>query len=105
MGLINNFTKLIKNPLKTSLNEVLISTSEINKLNLIGLSSIWYKTIPSLKQVIFIDQAKVYISSYLRTADPQEWINHDYYSLKETLKLTDFNMKIEDIYRKILPKK
>ena len=63
-----------------------------------------YKTIPSLKQVIFIDQAKVYISSYLRTSDPQEWINHDYYSLKETLKLTGFQLKLEDIYQKILPK-
>jgi Uma2 family endonuclease len=59
-----------------------------------------YKTIPSLKQIIFIDQAKVYISSYIRTSDPHEWINHDYYSITESLKFNDFQLKLKDIYRK-----
>jgi Uma2 family endonuclease len=60
-----------------------------------------YKTIPTLKQIIFIDQSRVHISSYIRTADPNEWINHDYFSIEESLKLIDFEIKIEDIYRKI----
>ncbi len=60
-----------------------------------------YKTITSLQQIVFIDQASVYISSYTRNNKPNEWINQDYRSITETLKLIDFDLKIEEIYRKV----
>ena len=67
----------------------------------LGAKLACYKIIPSLQQILFIAQDSVYITSFMRTNDPNEWINHDYRNINETLKLVDFNLKIADIYRKM----
>ncbi|MFN8358119.1 MAG: Uma2 family endonuclease [Spirosomataceae bacterium] len=60
-----------------------------------------YKTLPSLKQVIFIDQDKVSVQSYTRTDDPHTWINHDLDSLAMSLPVLDFEVSLQHIYKKI----
>lgn len=63
----------------------------------------YYKLIPSLKYVLLIDQEKPFVSVYSRTENPDEWLNHDYWSLDSMVRLGEIELPMRDIYNDTLP--
>jgi Uma2 family endonuclease len=69
-----------------------------------------YKKIPSLTQYIIISQAEYFISIYRRLTDNEEgdWLNIDYMSEDDVLKIGDCLLGMKDVYEKVVfvkPKK
>ncbi|MBO0950482.1 Uma2 family endonuclease [Fibrella forsythiae] len=60
----------------------------------------YYKLIPSLQHIVFIDQLQSFVSVYSRTNVPDEWLNHDYRTLESTVRLGTLALPMSDIYRK-----
>lgn len=60
-----------------------------------------YKLIESLKQVIYINPQKVSVSTFIRSENPNAWINQDFYSLEDSIIVEGMNILLSDIYRKI----
>lgn len=61
----------------------------------------YYKKIPTLYQIIQVNQCKPEISVYTRTDDPHLWLNHDYDSLEMNVKVEDFELSMKEIYRNL----
>lgn len=61
----------------------------------------YYKLIPSLKYVLFVDQLRPFASVYTRTETPDEWLNRDYRTLESVVQLGDVQLPMQDIYRKM----
>ncbi len=60
----------------------------------------YYKLIPSLQHILFIDQYRPFASVYTRTEVLDEWLNHDYRTLDSMVRLGDLELPMEAIYRK-----
>ena len=60
-----------------------------------------YKTIPSLQQIIQIDQYKPFVSTYVRLPQPHQWLNTDYNSMDEAILVTDFEIPMRDLYQNV----
>ncbi len=60
----------------------------------------YYKLIPSLQHILFIDQTKPFASVYSRTGNPDEWLNHDYRTLESVTRFGALTMPMQDIYRR-----
>ena len=60
-----------------------------------------YKAIETIKQIIFVAQAKPWISTYTRTNEPNVWINTDYDSLENVAIIDNLTISLRDIYKKI----
>ena len=60
----------------------------------------YYKLIPSLQHILFVEQTRPYASVYSRTNVPDEWMNHDYRTLENTVRLGDLELPMSAIYRK-----
>jgi Uma2 family endonuclease len=60
-----------------------------------------YKHLESLKQIIFVNQKKVSISSYIRSEKPNVWINQDFHSLEDNLIVEDAEIPLSAIYKKV----
>jgi Uma2 family endonuclease len=60
-----------------------------------------YKTIESIKQIIFVAQDRPWISTYTRTNETNVWINTDYDSLENTAIIDNLTISLKDIYKKI----
>lgn len=60
----------------------------------------YYKLIPSLQYILFVDQYRPYASVYTRTPVPDEWLNHDYRTLDAVVRLGTIELAMADIYRK-----
>ena len=60
-----------------------------------------YKAIETIKQIIFVAQAKPWISTYTRTNEPNFWINTDYDSLENAAIIDNLTISLRDIYKKI----
>ncbi len=60
----------------------------------------YYKQIPSLKHVLFVDQNRPFATTYSQTDVPDEWLNHDYHSLDATVRLGELTLPMAEIYRK-----
>jgi Uma2 family endonuclease len=60
----------------------------------------YYKLIPSLQYIVFIDQLQPFTSAYSRTNVPDEWLNHDYRTLESTVRLGALELPMSAIYRK-----
>lgn len=60
-----------------------------------------YKTIESIKQIIFIAQNRPWISTYSRTHEPNVWINTDYDSLENVAIIDNLTISLKEIYKKI----
>lgn len=89
-------TVVIKNP--ELIGEVLSDTTKAYDLD---TKLRCYKTIPSLRYVLFVDQSQPYVTTYTRTGTPDEWLNHDYRSLDDTVRLGSVELPMREIYRKI----
>lgn len=61
-----------------------------------------YKTIPSLQNIIFIEQNKPHISLYSRTKRPNEWLNIDVTDLTQKVRILGTNFLLSKIYRKVI---
>jgi Uma2 family endonuclease len=60
-----------------------------------------YKTIESIKQIIFVAQDRPWISTFTRTNEPNVWINTDYDSLENIAIIDNLTISLRDIYKKI----
>lgn len=60
-----------------------------------------YKTIESIKQIIFVAQDRPWISTFTRTQDPKIWMNADYDSLEDIAVIDNLTVSLKDIYKKI----
>lgn len=59
-----------------------------------------YKQIPSLQQVIFVEQGSVWASTYIRKSN-NEWRNLDFTSLDEAIPVADGFIALNQLYSKI----
>ncbi len=62
----------------------------------------YYKRIPALQQILLIEQDIMLISSYTRTANPNQWLNTDYFRTDETVPVGNFELPITEIYRSVV---
>jgi Uma2 family endonuclease len=60
----------------------------------------YYKLIPSLQHILFVDQLQPFASVYSRTNVPDEWLNRDYRTLESTVRLGALELPMSAIYRK-----
>lgn len=60
----------------------------------------YYKLIPSLQHILFVEQARPYATVYSRTNVPDEWLNHDYRSLENIIRIGDLELPMSAIYQK-----
>lgn len=60
----------------------------------------YYKLIPSLQHILFVDQDQPFASVYSRTNVPDEWLNHDYRTLDATVRPGALELPMSVIYRK-----
>jgi Uma2 family endonuclease len=60
-----------------------------------------YKHLESLQQMIFVNQKKVAISSYIRSDKANTWLNQDFYSLEDEILIDNQPISIEAIYKKV----
>jgi len=61
-----------------------------------------YKRIPALQQILLIEQDIMLISSYTRTAHPNQWLNTDYFQPDETVPVGDVELPLTEIYRSVI---
>ena len=60
----------------------------------------YYKLIPSLQHILFVEQTRPYATVYSRTNVPDEWLNHDYRSLENTVRRGVVELPMSAIYQK-----
>lgn len=60
-----------------------------------------YKAIETIKQIIFVAHDRPWISTYIRTNEPNVWINTDYDSLENVAIIDNLTVSLRDIYKKI----
>ncbi len=60
-----------------------------------------YKLLSSLQQVIYINPEKVTVSTFIRSDNPNTWINQDFYSLEDSITVEGNSILVSDIYHKI----
>ena len=60
-----------------------------------------YKLLSSLQQVIYINPEKVSVSTFIRSENPNTWINQDFYNLEDALSVEGNSILLSDIYHKI----
>lgn len=60
-----------------------------------------YKSIETIKQIIFVAQEKPWISTFTRTNEPNVWINTDYDSLDNVAIIDNLTVSLREIYKKI----
>lgn len=59
-----------------------------------------YKQIPSLQQIIFVDQSTVHVSTYIRVSE-NEWRNLDFHTPETLLPVGDKSISLRRIYQHI----
>ena len=60
-----------------------------------------YREISSLQQYFVISQTEIYIDIYNRIGDSDEWKNTYVNKAEQTIRMAEFNISVEEIYRKI----
>ncbi|MDX2304665.1 MAG: Uma2 family endonuclease [Microscillaceae bacterium] len=60
-----------------------------------------YKTIPSVQQIIYVDQSKPGVSVYSRTPNPHEWLNVDLSDLSKSIVVNKQALLLSDIYKNV----
>lgn len=58
----------------------------------------YYKRIPSLKYILLVDQEEPIVSVFSRTDTPGQWLNQDYWSLGEIVRLGEIELPMREIY-------
>ena len=60
----------------------------------------YYKLIPSLQYILFVDQYRPFASVYSRTGVPDEWLNNDYRTADSVVRTGDLELPMAATYRK-----
>lgn len=60
-----------------------------------------YKTIPSLQQIIYLEQERAWASVYTRTEKPNEWLNIDLEGLDKNVMIQGNLISLQEIYRNV----
>lgn len=60
-----------------------------------------YKQIPSLRQIIYIESTRMFVSVYERAGEGPQWINTDYSRPEDAFLVGGQAVKLEEIYRKV----
>lgn len=60
-----------------------------------------YKHLESLQQIIYVSPKKVFVSTYIRSENPNIWLNQDFHSLEDTIIVENSSVSLSDIYSKI----
>jgi Uma2 family endonuclease len=60
-----------------------------------------YKHLKSLQQIIYVSPKKVFVSTYIRSENPNIWLNQDFHSLDDIIVVESANISLSDIYKKI----
>jgi len=91
-----NSTSIITNP--HTIVEVLSKATEVfditEKLH-------EYKSLPSLKQIIFVSQKELGVMNFLRSENPNIWLNQDFYNDNDSMQIDGKELSVKDIYKKV----
>ena len=60
-----------------------------------------YKHLESLQQIIYVSPKKVFVSTYIRSENPNIWLNQDFHSLDDAIVVEGASVSLSDIYKKI----
>jgi hypothetical protein len=60
-----------------------------------------YKHLESLQQIIYVSPKKVFVSTYIRSENPNIWLNQDFHSLDDAIMVEGASILLSDIYKKI----
>ena len=60
-----------------------------------------YKHLESLQQIIFVNQKKVGVMNYLRSENPNIWLNQDFYNEDDKMQIDGKEIAVKDIYKKV----
>lgn len=60
-----------------------------------------YKYLESLQQIIYVSPKKVFVSTYIRSENPNIWLNQDFHSLDDVIVVEGVSVSLSDIYKKI----
>jgi Uma2 family endonuclease len=60
-----------------------------------------YKHLESLQQIIYVSPKKVFVSTYIRSENPNIWLNQDFHSLDDAIVVEGASISLSDIYKKI----
>jgi len=60
-----------------------------------------YKHLESLQQIIYVSPKKVFVSTYIRSENPNIWLNQDFQSLDDAIVVEGVSVSLSDIYKKI----
>ena len=60
-----------------------------------------YKHLESLQQIIYVSPKKVFVSTYVRSENPNIWLNQDFHSLDDAIVVEGASISLSDIYKKI----
>lgn len=60
-----------------------------------------YKTLPSLKQIIFVSQKELGVMSFSRSENPNIWLNQDFYDETDVMQIDGKDIAVKDIYKKV----
>ena len=68
----------------------------------LGLKLDCYKTIPTLKHIIYVEPDKVHVQVFNRTKRPNEWQNVDYFDLEQKIRVFGKSISLKNIYKKVI---
>lgn len=60
-----------------------------------------YKHLESLQQIIFVNQKKVGVMNFLRSENPNIWLNQDFYDETDVMQIDGKDVAVKDIYKKV----
>ncbi len=60
-----------------------------------------YKKIPSVKQIILINQYEALIYSYVRSDDGTVWLNVDYDKMEDAIVIDSYTVQMKEIYKNV----
>ena len=60
-----------------------------------------YKHLESLQQIIFVNQKKVGVMNFLRSENPNIWLNQDFYDETDVMQIAGKDIAVKDIYKKV----
>ncbi|MBO0934470.1 Uma2 family endonuclease [Fibrella aquatilis] len=59
-----------------------------------------YRLIPSLQHILFVSQEAVFARVYSRTTQPDQWVDTDYRSITDVVRLGEWELPMQKVYKK-----
>lgn len=61
-----------------------------------------FKTIPSLRHIVYIEQNRPFVTVYSRVEESERWEKNEYRKLEDSFELDGYPVSLEDIYLKVI---